>query len=76
MEGKVYCHGGSAGDVLYHLAPVKDLQGNRCQFIFSTRGIGVSSFFRRGKSVSVHFFDETNGEREIGVSSFFRRDQW
>ncbi len=27
MAGNIYCHGGSAGDVIYHLAPVKDLGG-------------------------------------------------
>ncbi len=27
IASKVYCHGGSAGDVIYHLAPVKDLGG-------------------------------------------------
>jgi hypothetical protein len=25
MADNVYCHGGSAGDVIYHLAPIRDL---------------------------------------------------
>jgi ADP-heptose:LPS heptosyltransferase len=27
MTGRVYSHGGSAGDVIYHMAPIKDLGG-------------------------------------------------
>jgi hypothetical protein len=36
MAGKVYCHGGSAGDVLYHLAPVRDLGGG--EFYLNANG--------------------------------------
>jgi hypothetical protein len=33
---KVYCHGGSAGDVIYHLAPVRDLGGG--EFYLNVNG--------------------------------------
>lgn len=36
MAGRVYCHGGSAGDAIYHLAPVRDLGGG--EFYLNANG--------------------------------------